>query len=373
MTIYIITFLLLFSFAIIDATTSISNRTRQTMSIIVYLLLVIQVGLRWETGTDWNPYLWQFESLTSITPSYYSNAAVEYGYYLFIWIVKLLFNDYSVFLLLHAILFYFLIFNSFIRYAPYVFLSLLVFYATTMGMMGSNRQLIALAISIYALRYVIEKKSIHFFLFILVAISFHASAYIFIVYYFLNRNIKSRVLLIALSIVFIIYFLGYSQTVIDAFANAGDWVGGIAKVKSEVYIESSSEALKERKLSILSLFSRLGFLALFYYNRKELSIKIPYYNILLNGYIFGVLFYFTFANTLLIMVSRGSLYFNAMIPLLLSSQIILIRGNAKKAVSIFILLIISGFLFYQSIAPYPDLFVPYKGIFLNSDFHRSMY
>jgi len=242
-----------------------------------------------------------------------------------------------------------------------------------MGMMGSNRQLIALAISIYALRYVIEKKSIHFFLFILVAISFHASAYIFIVYYFLNRNIKSRVLLIALSIVFIIYFLGYSQTVIDAFANAGDWVGGIAKVKSEVYIESSSEALKERKLSILSLFSRLGFLALFYYNRKELSIKIPYYNILLNGYIFGVLFYFTFANTLLIMVSRGSLYFNAMIPLLLSSQIILIRGNAKKAVSIFILLIISGFLFYQSIAPYPDLFVPYKGIFLNSDFHRSMY
>ena len=39
-------------------------------------------------------------------------------------------------------------------------MSLLVFYATTMGYMGSNRQLLALGICLYALRFIKDKNTL---------------------------------------------------------------------------------------------------------------------------------------------------------------------------------------------------------------------
>ena len=70
---------------------------------------------------------------------------------------------------------------------------------------------------------------------------------------------------------------------------------------------------------------------------------------------------------------RLASHFNIMESLLITSQMCLLKGEDIKLISIFVLLIFSFFFLYQSIVSYPDLFDPYKGVFLNSDFQRSMF
>ena len=370
MTIYILTILSLITFSILEIYFDLSLTKRKWIFFIAYLILVLQVGLRWETGTDWIPYLVHFENITDFASTSPFLTGFEYGYSICVWLVKLILPDYSFFLLLHAVIYYFLIFKSFKRYTPYLYLSLLMFYTLSMGLMGSNRQLIALAICIYALRYVIEKKPIKFFLLIALAISFHTTSFLFIIYYFLNRDIKPRAFILILCCSFVI---GMSDFPSILFSNIGNLIGGQAAIKVYVYLEGAKDTLAEYKLSIIGILKRFIFLSIFYYNRKYLREKLIYYNILLNGYIIGIAFYFLFAHSLLIMVSKGSLYFNIMEPLLIASQICLLKRKDNRAFAIVILLVFAFLFFYQSITIYPDLFLPYKGIFINSGYHRVMY
>lgn len=370
MTIYFFTISLLFTFSLLETYKSISLRARSWMFFIAYLVLVVQTGLRWETGTDWNTYFNHFELITDFSSTSPLKNGVEYGYNILMWVMKLIFPNYSFFLIINALIFYFLIFKSFQRYSSNLFLTLMLFYTLSMGILGSNRQLIALAICIYAIRYAIEKKPIIFFLLIALAISFHTTAFLFIIYYFLNREIKPLALFLILGCSFII---GKTQLPLLVFSNIGDLTGGSAATKVYFYLEGAKSVLAEYQLSIIGLIKRIVFLSVFYYNRKKLSEMLLYYNLMLNGYIIGLAFYFLFANSLLIIVSRGSLYFNMMEPILVASQICLFRKRENKVVIVVIFLIFSIFFLYQSISAYSDLFIPYKGIFINSEFHRNIH
>lgn len=370
MIIYFFTILLLFIFSIVETNYSVKVNTSRIMLFSIYLLLIIQVGLRWETGTDWNPYLYHFNSITDYASTSPLKNGFEYGYNLLVWVIKLVFSNYSFFLVIHAIIYYYLIIKSFQRYSSNLFLSLLMFYTLTMGMLGSNRQLIALAICIYAIRFVIEKKPFLFLLFIGLAISFHTTSFLFLIYYFLNREIKPKFLILILGGTFII---GHSQLPIILFTHIGDLIGGNTAIKTLSYLEGAKEVLSKFELSFIGLLKRLLFVLFFYYNRKKISEKLIYYNVMLNGYIVGIAFYFLFANTLLVMLSRGSLFFNVMEPLLIASQICLFKGKLNKSIALTILLVFSIFFFFQSISGYPELFLPYKGIFINADYQRFSY
>jgi hypothetical protein len=83
--------------------------------------------------------------------------------------------------------------------------------------------------------------------------------------------------------------------------------------------------------------------------------------------------YVLFANSLLILVSRGDMYFNLLEPLLLASQVLLLTRKTNRLVMASALGVLSFVFFLQSISPYPDLFLPYKGLVINSDYSRPMY
>lgn len=370
MIIYFFTILLLFVFSLLEENYRVSPGLKQSMIYISFILLVMQVGLRWETGTDWIPYFNHFTSFSNITSIFLSELQFEYGYGLFVWTLKSISPSYTLFLLVHAFIYYFLIFKSFGRYTPNLYLSLLLFYTLSIGFMGSNRQLIALAICIYAVRFIIDKKPFLFLLLIFISVFFHTTALIFVIYYFLNRNIKPVVFL---SILIFSFVIGKTQLPFFLFSSFGDLVGGQISNRTFAYTEGAKDALSDASLSIIGLFKRLVFLSIFYYNRRILREKLIYYNILLNGYFVGIVIYFLFANTLLIIVNRGSLYFTIMEPLLIASQMVLLKGKDTKLVGLLILLVFSVFFFYQSIASYPELFIPYKGIFINSQLVRYLH
>ena len=236
-----------------------------------------------------------------------------------------------------------------------------------MGFIGANRQLIALGVCLYALRYVSDRKALKFFLFVGIAFLFHRTALIFSIFYFLNRDIKKS---LVLGILAIAILLGRTNFPYLAFTFVGEYFGGMASSKVFLYLDRSQDDLMNNKLTILGLLKRLAFLGLFLYNYKFLASKLSQYKLIFNGYFVGLVFYFLFSSTLLIMVNRGSLYFNVMETILLACQFLVITNKHLKVNSLIILWIISIFLMFQSISGYSDLFLPYKGVNINTEFHR---
>jgi hypothetical protein len=368
MSIYLFTLVTLLSFSFLELRTNLTGVQHKSMLVFTYLLFVFQVGLRWHTGTDWAPYYEHFNEIRSISDVYYTITGFEKGYSFFVLVIKSLWNNYSVFLVVHAVVYYFLVFSAFKKFSPYVFISLLVFYASSIGVMGSNRQLIALGICLFALKYVIDnKKPIYFFLLVGLAFSFHSSAIIFIVYYFLNREFNQILIFAVLIGSFI---LGRTNLPFLIFSYVGNSIGGMGASKVNVYTQIFQQELERFNLGVLGLLKRLLFVSLFAFNYKYLAKKLPYYKLMFNGYIVGLIIYFLFSSSIIILVNRGSLYFNVMEALLLSCQFLILKNKHYQVNFLLLLFIISVFLFFQSISGYMDLFVPYKGILINSEYFR---
>jgi hypothetical protein len=371
MEIYIITLFIIFIFGLIDLKFNLSNSQKNGLIYIIYSIIVVQIGLRWETGSDWVPYLENFQN-TDEYSKVLINALIGYeiGYGTFAFLIKKLFDSYSFFLLVHALVFYWGVFRSTKKYSPYFFIALMFFYATNLGMVGSNRQLLAIVICLYSLRFVFERKLLNFFVFIGVAFLFHATAFLFVIYYFLNRNFKTVTVIIVLIISLII---GKTCLPFLVFSKFGGLFGELAASKTIAYSEEAKYVLADASLSIFGLIKRLLFIAIFTYNYSFLSKRLSYYKVLYNGYVFGMVIYFLFSSSLLILVNRGSLYFNIMESLLISCQFLIFSKRLDKAYVYFLLLIISILFLFQSIAAYPELFNPYKSLFYNLDYSRKMF
>ena len=371
MEVYLFTLVLIFIFGFLELRLELSKSQKNWLIFFLYFTIVIQIGLRWETGSDWKSYLDNFQNTDDYNFVLFNSLfGFEIGYGTFVYVIKKIFDSYSFFLLIHALIFYFGIFRTTKKYSPYLFVSLLYFYATNLGMVGSNRQLLAIVICLWGLDFVFERKLFKFLLVILVASLFHTTAFLFGIYYFLNRNFKT---VTVISFLFFSFIFGKTGLPFYVFSKFGGMFGELAASKTIVYSEVAKDVIAENSLSFFGLLKRLVFIAIFTYNFTFLSKKISYYKLLYNGYILGMAFYFLFASSLLILVNRGSLYFNVMESLLISCQFLVFCNKLDKSYVFFVLLLISVVFLFQSIGAYPDLFNPYKGLFYNLDYKREMY
>lgn len=109
----------------------------------------------------------------------------ELGYSLFNWLVAHFTQNRYIFILVATMTMYFLYYKAFVKYLEEYPLAMIVFmgllYYFTMTYM---RQTLAVGFAWQACRYAYERRPIPFFLWVLVAYSFHNSAIIFAVMYF---------------------------------------------------------------------------------------------------------------------------------------------------------------------------------------------
>lgn len=125
----------------------------------IFFLFVLHDGLRWETGTDWGNYYRFF--LNCLWDEW---EQFEPGYVLFNQLIRGLTIDYNVFLLCEAVIVWGLIFPTIRKYSPAPLLTLFCLYCTLLPVLGMNRQLISLAISIYSIRFILNRQWIFFYL-----------------------------------------------------------------------------------------------------------------------------------------------------------------------------------------------------------------
>lgn len=337
---------------------------------ICYVFFIFHDGLRWETGTDWIPYTETFENITGNFN--FEGSLMEPGYLLLLYVCRTISDDYTFYLIVHAIIFYTLFFICIFKVSNYPFVSILIFYMITLPYLGMNRQFLAMAIVSLGLVFLLQGHKTYYFLCIFLGLFFHSTAILGIAAIFVNRRIPYKYLLIALAIALIISFSGVLDTVSNLSALAINQASG---TRIDYYSENTGDT--SLVATVLSLIKKLLWVSLLMIFDKKIENKNKEYNLAFNLYFLGCIMYVLFNGTMFqIIVSRALIYYNIMEMFIVPYVLTIFKANYGKLLIMFVLVaycwinIQKGFDNYK-VMHLDDLFVPYKGIFINTDYVRQ--
>lgn len=361
MIIYLTIFCILVLFGFLDIIRLKGNQ-KVIFIFVIFILFILLDGLRWETGTDWSLYQDFF-----LKNSKEKWMVFEPGYVLINQIIYSISGNYSVFLIFIAFLIYSLYLKSINDYAIYPLITILFFYCFFIGYMGMNRQHIALAISLFSFRYIISKEFWKFSLCVAIAALFHRTAFIFFVTYFLNRSIQPYSLLLGLIIVYLLNPV--IASLIKPFVSAMP-----SQIAYKLNIYLVSEDTNSTFGIIMGTMKRALIFLPLYLNKNRLKEKYPSVELMLNIYFLSLLIYVLFNNSVQVFVSRGNLYFGTLFEIfLIPFFLVIVKKNFSQIIIYFLFMIFAMLTLIKSISVLYDLFVPYKGLFINLQYQRILY
>lgn len=171
--------------------------------ILVILSFIVLSSLRWETGTDWETYYNFF--LVHDTTKFIS--WLEPGYTFLSSSISETTGSYTILLFSMALLIISLKSRVINKYSIYPFFSVLIWWSTYMADIFPVRQTIAIAMTLYSIIYIIGKNKLKFMLVVCLALSFHASAFIFFAaYWVFHLEIKRKYLICGILVSYVFAF-----------------------------------------------------------------------------------------------------------------------------------------------------------------------
>lgn len=347
------------------------NLTRQARLASIslpFLLLLLLAGTRVSTGNDWGPYSDYYATLFALGDK---SEDFEIGYRLFAYLAKLSGLNYQAFVFISSLLYLSIFFLVFREQRGTNILILLFFCTYLLGWMGTARQVIAIALTVLAGQSLLDGHKRRFVALVLLAGSFHFTAVIFLLAWYLVRPIPK----LSTNIVIIAMCVGAGLIGKIALPSFLDQISGVAGLgeKFIFYANLGSEDLGQASGAILGTLwyvKRLVFLCFFLVFQRHFSTKaLAFY---FNAYLLSVVLFLVVNPTFPILATRGANYFSIYELFLLASLITIRTKLYILFVPLFVLL--SGQRLYTSIYSYhPDLYIPYKGLFINEDVHREVY
>lgn len=346
----------------------ITDRYKLMFVCICFSVLVFQDGFRWETGTDWDPYHSFFEELTLTTQI--EDADFDIGYVLFTYAIRTLTEDYTVFLLVFAVLFYSAFFYLIFKLSDYPFVSLLIFYMGTVCYMGMNRQFLAMCFYAIGLVALVDGRKKNFVQMVLLGAFFHKTILLGLLALFLRKRINRLVIIPILVLVVLIAASGIiNRLPLGIFAILGEQAGDKMEYYSLNHDETSMASM------LLATVRRLIWIVPLMLFDTKIQNKPKSYELMFNLYLIGTIFYILFNGTILqILVSRALIYYNVMEMFLVPMALTIIKASYEKLLIMFLLVGYVCFSIFRGFAAYgegTDYFLPYKGIFINTDYNRQ--
>jgi hypothetical protein len=364
---YLLVFLIMAALLPLDRM-KFSPQARTASLCLPFVLLLLLTGTRVATGNDWGPYFEYYASLKTLGDK---AEDFEIGYRLFAYGVKALGINNSGFIFLSSLFYLTAFFLVFRRQRGAMALVLLFFCTYLLGWMGTARQVIAIALTVCAGQALLDGHRLRFFVLVLVATTFHQTAAIFLLAWYLTRpvaKVRTTFFVVAACVVIGQLLKIVLPIVLDRFTG----VEGLGE-KIVFYGDLSSEELGQASgtmLGILWYVKRLAFLVLLLVFRRQFNTRaLAFY---FNGYLLSVALFLILDPVLPILATRGSNYFSIYELFLLAS---LVNTRLRLAVLFVpLILVLSAQRLYTSLYAYhPDLYVPYKGLFINEDLRREVY
>jgi len=350
----------------------LSRGVRISLLVAAYIVIVLFAGLRWETANDWVPYYEYYQSLTNIQDH---SESFEVGYRIVSLISKDIGLPYSAFLLLYSTVYLGIITISFkernCRYA--VWLMLLFYSSFLLGWMGTARQVMANAICLFAVRYLLSKKLRPFVLCVCVASLFHISGLCYLLAWPISTlSIKRLHLWIITFILLIFSLLNGGSLIMRTVGNLLHIPFLDKRVLVYEAISTGDLGTASTDIGFLMYLKRLLFLIFFLAFMHKLSS--PAEKIYLNLYLFSLILFVMFAGVIPMIPLRAGLYFSIFELFLLVSLIDRFKKLWARQIYCSILIMLSFGRLYSALYLYhPELYIPYKGVFINTDIIRALY
>lgn len=334
-----------------------------------FFFLFLFTGLRWETGTDWDSYKDLFDSIEFNWNFLLNVYSFDIGYVFFNAIVRIFTNNYTFFLLLDSLFALLLLFAFIRKYSPNPNLSLFVFYNAffVSQFMGSNRRIIALVFGLYFFVEVFYRRKTKSYLLAASAFSFHRSSLV---------SFFALLLPFRRFSLFKVLFLLSFGLIIGVLQIPSMFLGNIGKFflqifynpifeKLSFYSDNSftPESVDPILNTALSFFKRSIFLFFYYLiilkNKGKLD---PLTDFFFNIYIFGFFMYLSLNGSTIFQVL--SAYFT-FIEIVLIGRMWSFASRSLK-LGFLIYLFLYGILqLISALNSYPELYMPYKSVFVN--------
>lgn len=315
--------------------------------------------LRWETGTDWDSYVYVFNRSTE----WFGSSEFEWGFIRINEIVKILFDDYTILLLVLATILFYVQTKSISELSIYPITTLFVLWSTSFGNVFFIRQSIATMILFYSVRYIQGGNFIRFLLAVFVAYLFHRSSLIFLLGWFIYRmDIKVWVYIIG-----IVFSMGLTVVVAKLLTGISGLLGGVFLSKIEIYTSIDDSTFGSQS-SLAQIVARgfankifiFGLLLINFRKNKHLFPELKGY---LNLYWLGILIYFSTISISIAFV-RFSFAFDILSILLIPIFLGSIKSVMPKFTTFVLVLCYCAARMYISITgSYYEMFVPFKTVF----------
>lgn len=326
------------------------RRTYYLMAVLSFLPIFIIASIRSEVGTDWPIYLDYYNGILKGTKGF-SEKLFNLMNKFVGWTV----NDFRGLIVLVAFLTYLFLFKAIYEQSISAPLSLLVFFLSTLFFASLNqlRQAIAMAIMLYAYKYVRDKKLLYYILWCLFASLIHASALCFLPLYWITRFKPSlrRYVTIFLLCVVTLPVLHIVFEAVMAFTKYA-WY-------STSVFNTGSEA---NNFYVLGFVFQLIVLIILSYYRFSSSEEDPVYDGMLNCYFLSVItLLFTPVLSQILRISQCFSYFQ----ILLVPR--MINREKKPAGRLFLYALVIGLyavkLVYDTYSLGWNGVIPYRTIF----------
>lgn len=319
------------------------------------ILLITVEAIKNHSGIDFTyGYDHYYAAMQGDTDSSY-----EYVYKLMVNFFSALKLPYPGFLLIYFSLVYLLYYLALSKFTEYKNTALLFLFCITIGLMGSNRQILALSIGMFASAYFLPRQKIYFALSILLAIFIHQSAFFLLPFILLNKRVDLKIYSYLLVFAFFMQILHFSKPVLNFLIF--NFAPNITTKKAIIY-----DAIPSSEFSVvgfsLGVVRRLLPLILMLVFEKELRSNLKF------DFVFNVLFLSLFTYILMYqdleyIASRIGVYYLVFEAVLYSWFVPIIMRHKKKYLLISLYLFFCGFLIYKNTHYFPELFFPFRTLY----------
>lgn len=376
MSIYISLFLLLLLFSFYEIYFIKINNLNYTLFIFSFIILVTLGSLRWNTGTDWDPYFRLFEDNDSLRSFlvYHGKYSPEKGFLMMNYIVKRIYDNYTFFLFVCSVICLGFTFQFIKKYSSFPLFSIFLFYCFFLGFIFLTRQAIAVSIMLFSIRFIENRNFCKFFMVISLAATIHSSVILFIPSYWIyNNNYSNQTIVIILLFSMLV---GAFDLILIPLKQIALLLGNNSKLgyRINVYIEDNDILNDNVNPTLVRLFSfskRILIIPFLLYFRKSIQERVPHFNGLFNLYIFGTVLFFCFYPISVISV-RGSLIFTMLEIILIPLLLYQTRHFINKFLLTSFIAIYGLVKLFWALNSYWDLYVPYYSIF-SKVIERNLY
>lgn len=338
--------------------------------VCVCLMLFVVSAFRYERGADWLAYSAYFNNCSE----WDFEGWMEPGFTLFNKLINSVANNFSLMVFVTASLIYAIKPQVIYKLAPYPFLALLTWYAISIADIFPVRQTIASAFILYSVIFIVKRKFTIFLLFVGIAATFHATAIIFVIAYFIYP--------IRLSGFWsLIVFVGSFMTAFMAQGLMEQLLGSISnpfiQERIEHYLEQGSDntfgSIYTTKDVLIRGFANRGIIiAVIFLLLNRLRKEDAVFNGWVNMFLFSSAF-FAVLTTVNVALGRLVAYFD-LSQLFIFSYIFTRKMNRPNKMIIFAIVIIYLlYRLYGVVNNYYDLYIPYKGLFWNYDMSVELF